>query len=100
MSEQARAELPKDSIRELSFNEVDRAGGSARLTRDKRAHPVDLIETPTSIVFIERDTPHLTFIFTTQDKAGRFNAVHSRRTTLANGTVGRISVLGACQAVP
>jgi hypothetical protein len=99
-SDQARAALPKDSIRELSFNEVDRAGGAARLTRDQRAHAVDVIQTPTTIVFVERDTPDLTFIFTAQDKAGRFSAVHSRRTTLANGTVNRISLSGACQAVP
>lgn len=100
MSDQARAELPKYNIRELSFNEVDRATGFARLTRDRQAHAVDLIQTPTGIVFVERDTPDLTFIFTAQDKTGRFNAIYSRRTTLANGSIDRISVSGACRAVP
>jgi hypothetical protein len=99
MSDEARAALPADSVRKLSFSEVDRAAGSARLTRDLRPHAVDLIQLPTSIVFVERDTPNLTFIFVTQDKAGRFNAVHSRHTTLENGSVARISVSGACQAV-
>jgi hypothetical protein len=94
---------PKDRDTTIAFtlDEIDRNKGSARRTESKGAELVDVIESPSHLVFVQRSgggAAHVTFVFRWQKKEGGFVSAHLVHTTLSSLFPARTQLLGVCHA--